>query len=232
MKNINISRSISHRGWQALLFTSLFITLFSCKKDYIEGGSISNVDRFAGVSTYEALQQMPQFDTLVQLIDAAGIQDAVNKAGTVFAPTNGSVRDYLEERTLFLQNTVDQSKFFLLDSLNYYLKNNISGTKDSLLMYLIPEQLTPQNVTMEGTVYSTGLTNDKVMVSFEETKDGNMGYTDLISSVPRLLYYAQIWDGQGDPQENKILVKTAFIKTKSGSINALDPGHVLFFYGR
>jgi hypothetical protein len=135
-------------------------------------------------------------------------------------------------RTLFLQNNVDQSKFFLLDSLNYYLKNNIQGTKDSLLMYLIADHLTPQDVTLDGTIYPTGLNNDKVLVSFEETKDGNMGYTDLISSVPRILYYAQLWDGQGDPEENKILVKTAFIKTKTGSINALDPGHILFFYGR
>lgn len=210
------------------------LILTSCKKDYVEGGKISDINRFANVTTLDALRSMPQFDTLVQLIDAAGIQDQINAKGTLFAPTNGSVRSYLSMRTLFLQNTVDLSKSFLLDSLTYHLKNNLNGIKDSLLMYLIDKPLTPDLLTEDGTVYPTKFSGDNVSISFEETTDGNMGYTDLISSVPRLMFYAQLWgrEQSEEDEQNKILIKTAFIKTENGIINVLDPGHTLFFYGR
>lgn len=225
MKNIT-----KNRIFLILIGATLLTT--SCKKSYIVGGNKSG-NAYLNSSNYDALAAMPQFDTLVQLIDAAGLKENINEAGTIFAPTNRSVLTYLNQRTLYLQNTVDLSKKFLLDSLSYYLQNNINGTKDSLKMYLLNEKLTPDMLTEEGSVYQTGLANDNARISFEETTDGNSGYTDLISTVPRLLYYAQSWDGsQEEDESDKVLVKTAFIKTKTGIINALEAGHVLFFYGR
>ena len=204
----------------------------SCKKDYIVGGSLSE-EPFKNSSNYEALASMPQFDTLIQLIDAAGLKDAVNQAGTIFAPTNTSVLNYLNQRTVLLQNTVDLSKKFLLDSLNYYLENNIKGTRDSLKMYLLGTKLTPDMLSEDGALYQTGLTDDKVHITFEETTDGNNGYTDVISSVPRLLYYTQNWSGIPlEDESERALVKTAFIKTQTSIINVLESGHTLFFYGR
>lgn len=216
-----------------LLLVTLILGIYtSCKKDYVVGGSLSDTP-YIHKSNYDALATLPQFDTLIQLIDAAGLKEDVNNAGTVFAPTDRSILAYLNNRTLFLQNTEDLSKMFLLDSLNYYLKNNINGTRDSLRMYLLKIKLTPDILTEEGTIYETGLVNDKVRISFEETTDGNNGYTDKISSVPHLLYYTQNWGGIPQEEEDeRVLVKTAFIKTQNSVINVLEPGHVLFFYGR
>ncbi|MDQ2751890.1 MAG: hypothetical protein M3R72_02595 [Bacteroidota bacterium] len=225
----------------------------ACSKNYITGGTTQNVNLYKSTSTYDVLTKFQEFDTLVQLIDAAGLKDKINEQGTtLFAISNQSVNFYLQLRTLYLQNTVDIYAKFDLDSLTYYLKNNINHTADSMSMYLVKTITTPQNLTGIGTIYPTELAGDSAIISYEPTKDPNLGYSSIVSTAPRIVYFTQLWqhyniNGNDStaadvPSSTGVhtLVSTSFLNTQNGVINVLTPGRsssttfigtTLFFYG-
>lgn len=215
----------------------------ACKKNYITGGEAVNTDKYKDVTTFDYLKSVQQFDTLAQIIEAGSLQEKINQPGTFFAISNSMIFSYLNSRTIYLQNKVDINAKFTLDSLKYYIKNNINGTRDSLLMYFIPgEKLMPNLLTNEGKIYQSGLAGNKVAVSYEFTKDGNLGYTKLVSSVPQVVFFTQLWQPYVIDKNNSAadvptdvgvhsLVKSSFITTKTGVVNALSPSNALFFYG-
>jgi len=219
------------------------VLIFSaCKKDYITGGVSEDVHMYKNTTTYDVLKGNPLYDTLVQVIDAAGFKDKVNEQGvTFFAPSDYSILSYLGKRTIYLQNTVSQDAKFGLDSLLYYVTNNVNGTKDSLQMYLILQPLTYSSLTNTGALYSTELGNS-VIVSYEYTKDGGLGYNPVVSSAPQVVYFTQLWYpydlSDANPASDitpdigvHTLVKTSCIQTQTGILNALENSHTLFFYG-
>jgi hypothetical protein len=219
------------------------VLIFSaCKKDYITGGVSEDVHMYKNTTTYDVLKGNPLYDTLVQVIDAAGFKDKVNEQGvTFFAPSDYSILSYLGKRTIYLQNTVSQDAKFGLDSLLYYVTNNVNGTKDSLQMYLIHQPLTYSSLTNTGALYSTELGNS-VIVSYEYTKDGGLGYNPVVSSAPQVVYFTQLWYpydlSDANPASDitpdigvHTLVKTSCIQTQTGILNALENSHTLFFYG-
>ena len=224
----------------------VFLTIIlmdACKKDdYIKGGTPEDTGRYKNTTTYDVLKSIDLYDTLVQLIDAAGIKDKVNESGTTFfAPNDFSIYRYMNSRTIELQNAEPTAKF-ALDSLIYYLKNNVNGTRDSMLMYLIKKPLTYDVLTNTGALYETELAGDTVGVSYEYTKDDLLGYNPLVSSVPQIVYFTQLWYPYtvsastpiGDVPEDvgvRTLCKTSGILTQNGVLNALDMSHTLFFYG-
>ncbi|WP_346239581.1 hypothetical protein ABDK00_009485 [Niabella insulamsoli] len=220
------------------------VLLVACKREYIVGGDVHDVNMYKNVSTYDVLKKFPEYDTLVQLIDAGNLQEAINQNNsTFFAVNNRSIFAYLNARTIFLQNTVDQNKKFLLDSLIYYIKNNINNTRDSLLMYLVPNlQVNPDGVTQIGNIYPSALNGSRIIVSFEETVTANDGYYSNISTIPRLLYFTQLWKPYQIGQDStaaavppatgiRTRVKTSFINTQNGVLNALNTA-TLFYYGQ
>ena len=235
MKKITILR-LTIIATIALLFTA-------CKKDYITGGEIEDVNKYSNTLTYDVLKQSPLYDTLVQLIDTAGLKDRINQDGmTMFAPSDYSVFNYLSARTLRVQATISASSKFGLDSLFFYLRNNIKGTKDSLLMYLIKKPLPYTALTDIGALYTTELAGDTAIVSFEYTRSTQLGYSSIVSGVPQIVYFTQLWKHYDLSEANPAgmvpttigvhtIVKTSGIVTKNGLINGLDNSHTLFFYG-
>jgi hypothetical protein len=223
------------------LLTVIFV-MNACKKDYIAGGTPENVNAFKDSTTYDVLKGNPMYDTLIQVIDAAGLKDKVNQQGTTFfAPSDRAIFYYLNARTVFVQDHYDQNGQFGLDSLKYYLQNNINGTRDSLLMYMVNKPLTFSVLTSNGALYPTMLPGDTVAISFEETRDPNLGYTDLVSQAPHVVYFTQLWYhynlGPGNTASDipddigvRNLVKTSGIITKNGVLNLLDNSNLLFFY--
>jgi len=222
---------------------SMVILVTACNKDdYILGGSIEDTGRYKNMTTYEVLKTMPLYDTLVQLIDAAGVADKINAANTTFfAPNDYSIFSYLNKRTLFVQNTIGADKRFGLDSLKYYLTNNINGTKDSLLMYLINTPLNYDVLTNTGAYFNSGLPGNRVIVSYEYTRDPNLGYNPLVSTVPRVVYYTFLWEpydlNDSNPASDvpndvgiRTLVKLSGLQTKNGILNGLESSHTLLFY--
>lgn len=216
----------------------------ACKKDnYIVGGSLQDTNQYKNTLTYDFLKGNALFDTLCQLIDAAGLKETINsKAGTFFAPTDYAIYSYLSKRTLFVQNRFDQTAKFGLDSLMYYLSKNVANTKDSLLMYMIPERLTNAQLTDQGALIPTMLKGDTAILSYEYTKDANLGYNSLISNIPQLIYYTHLWKhfplSQAYPLDSltaeygiHTLAQSSDIHTQNGVVHVLNNGHTLFFYG-
>lgn len=225
----------------ATIFTMLL--LFSaCKKSYITGGSPEDVNKYKSISTYDVLKSDPLYDTLVQLIDAAGIKDKINEQGTTFfAPSNVSILNYLNIRTMYVQNTINQDSTFALDSLKYYLQNNINGTRDSMSMYLIHTSLPFSVLTNTGTLYPTELAGDTAIVSYENVSDASLGYNSLVSRQPQVVYFTPLWQHYDLSDINPAgqvpsdvgthaLVKISGIITQNGIINELDNSNPLFFY--
>ena len=222
---------------------AIVLVLSACKKDYITGGTPENVNYYKDSTTYDVLNGNPAYDTLVQIIDAAGLKDKINQQGTTFfAPSDVSIYNYLNVRTVYVQNNYNQDSTFGLDSLKYYLKNNINGTKDSMLMYLIGKPLPYSVLTNTGSLYPTGLAGDTVIVSYEYTKNGALGYNSVVSSQPQIVYFTQLWyhydlsdDNTAGAVPDNIgvhnLVKTSGINTQNGVLNELDNSNRLFFYG-
>jgi len=224
----------------ALCSTILLFT--ACKKNYIIGGAKENVNQYSNITTYDFLKANPLYDTLVRLIDTAGFKDRINEAGvTFFVPFNVSIATYLNLRSIAVQNTNANSNFSL-DSLFYYLRNNINGTRDSLGMYLIKQPLPYSALTNTGAFFNTELTGDAVVISYEYTRDGNLGYNALISSGPQIMYYTHLWHPYALSNAKpaalisaatgvRTLIKTSGTITKNGMVNAMEISHVLFFYG-
>ena len=226
-----------------ILINSSFVLILvagivSCKKDYITGGQIEDVNMYKNNTNYEVLAMDPAYDTLVQIIDAAGLRDKINETGTTFfAPSDYSIRAYLELRTVYDQLNYDQDAQFGLDSLKYYLQNNINNTADSLLMYQVHTALPDSSLTRTGIAYETGLAGDTVVISYEP-----LSRNDVVSTVPRQVFFTQLWyhydlsdanPAEDIPEETGVResVITSGINTKSGVMNYLDNFHTLFFYG-
>lgn len=225
-----------------IINTAFFLLLaagfVSCTKDYITGGEIEDVNMYKDKTNFEVLSMDPLFDTLVQIIEASGLKEKINQAGsTFFAPTDYSIRSYLELRTVYVQKNYNQDAKFGLDSLNYYLKNNKDNTRDSLLLYMIPKSLPYSDLTRTGIIYQTGLAGNNVVVSYEP-----LGRNGVVSTVPRQVVFTQLWFpydlSESNPAEEipeEIGVRTSCItsgiNTKSGVMNYLNNYHTLFFYG-
>jgi hypothetical protein len=230
---------------QVLIVVGLaLLVLASCKKqDYITGGVPEDVNKYKNTSTYDVLAKNPLYDTLVKVIDAAGMKDKINAQGTTFfAPSDYSIYRYLAARTYVVQQTINQNSSFGLDSLLYYVTNNINGTRDSLSLYLIPQLIKYDQLTETGAYFTTGLAGEKVIISYETTKNTYLGYNSVVSSYPRVVYFTHLWypytlndaNPAGDVPLTigvRTLVTASGLQTQNGIINALANSHILFFYG-
>ena len=87
-----MSKKIQFIG-QFLMISCIILFLYSCEKnDYVVGGKSQDVNIYKNMSNYDMLKSNPAFDTLVQVIDAAGVKDVINAQGTTFfAPSDYSI---------------------------------------------------------------------------------------------------------------------------------------------
>jgi hypothetical protein len=210
----------------------------SCKKDdYLSGGTINNPR--VNMTTYDYLKSnsLHQFDSLLLIIDKAGVKDLVNQQGiTFFAPTNAAVFAYLNLRTAELQKADPYAKY-TLDTL---FKYDLPRMADSMRMYMIDQRLTYDKLTADGVKYATQLPGDTAVIAFVPTNNPLLGYFDQISSVPQILTYVQLWYPLPDPikvsdiptsKATASICQTSGVQTSTGVLNALGAGNALFFYG-
>ncbi|MEO6914338.1 MAG: fasciclin domain-containing protein [Chitinophagaceae bacterium] len=234
MKKINLIYTV--------VLAACVLMFASCKRDYIVGGQPTNVDQFKNITSYDFLMSNPLFDTLVRVIDAAGLKDKVNQQNlTFFVPTDNSVYNYLNLKTIELQKVNPLNKF-PLDSLLKYITANTAGTKDSLLMYMLGQPVSYSNLTVSGKIYTTELKGDTAIVSYEFTRDGNLGYNSVVSNAPQLVYFTHLWRHYDLNDINtaalvpskigvRSLAQTSGINTKTGILHILSNSNVLFFFG-
>ncbi|MEI5985029.1 MULTISPECIES: fasciclin domain-containing protein [Sphingobacterium] len=219
-----------------VLIIGTFILSQGCKKDdYRIGGDVH--DPNIRMSTYDYLKSNKYglFDTLLMLVDKAGIKDKINQQGvTFFAPTDFAIKNYVNSRTLAIQK-IDPFKKWTVDSI---MKYELPRFADSLDVYFVKESLPNVNLTMEGKIYKNQK-NKEVVVSYEETRDPNLGYNPNSSIIPRVVYYTYLYQTLSPgfdvkeiayPVGVRTLVQTSNAQTTTGTLHVLNNSHTLFYY--
>lgn len=202
------------------------VAMFSaCDEEYLIDGGVA--DPNVNMTTYDYLKSNPMFDTLVVLIDKAGLKDKVNGAVTFMAPTDYSILNYLNEVTADLRVTDPLAK--------YNLDDIPLDTLKKLGSYIIEDKLIRNKLSKEGKEYPT-LNGEKRKVSLEPRDN----YGDYLSEKPEFVFfYKKVgarWDdyaetGLGTGERDKVVqVRTSGIISTNGVIHVLQGNHVLFFY--
>lgn len=219
-----------------LLWIVFAMAVTSCNKnEYQVGGDLHNPN--INMTTYDYLKSNKYglFDTLIMLIDKAGVKDKINQPGvTFFAPTDYSIKNYIESRTLKVQK-VDPFKMWTVDSI---IKYELPRFADSLDIYLVKDYLPNSALSKEGTIYNNSK-NGNVVVSYEETTNAQMGYNQNSSVIPRVVHFTYLY--QTLPNNLKVsdiawpvgirtLVQTSNAQTTTGALHVLNNSHTLFFF--
>jgi hypothetical protein len=216
-----------------VLSVVILISLFSCKKDYVIGGSVFNPK--VNMSTYDYLKTNPKFDTLIIMIDKMGLKDEVNHSGTFFAVPDYAIHNYVEKKRqqVRLEHN-DENYPFSFDSLQ------LNTLKDSLRAYMFKERFASDNLDQKGkyvaandgelrliqllptTAYTNGVftTPPKYifLTKLIETKDGKPLPT-TIDGVAQL----------NDDQFLSGLCQTTGIITTTGTLHVLSDLHTFTY---
>ncbi len=218
------------------ILLALTLLVSACKKnDYFIGGDLHNSK--VGVSTYDFLKNNDRglFDTLIMIIDAAGIKDKINQADiTFFAPTDYSIKSYVEARTRIEQN-IDPFRMWTVDSI---IKYELPRFKDSLDIYILPSKIGYSDLTEKGKGYITKKGNSSI-VSFETTDDVGLGYNPNSGFRPQIMYYTYLYAPLLEDMKASEIpstlgvrtrVQTSGVESTTGVINVLANSHRLFFF--
>jgi len=205
--------------------------LSSCESDaYInDGGTASfHVD----MTTYDFLVSHPKFDSLVAIIDRAGLKELVNSDITFFASTNYSVADYVSAKR--------QKKIVELgnENIDFGIKDIATGNLDSLKMYMFDGPINREQMNTEGNYYVSkfgAMDNIQFMIKLRRTTDYS-AFLDHVDYV-NFTWVAGTFDSD-EPDESQIPdedadlsydCQTSGIITTTGLIHVLSDNHRLMF---
>ncbi len=208
------------------------VILASCKKDeYKNDGGLSKA--YVDMTTYDYLKSNHQFDSLVKVIDKAGLKDVVNGEVTFFATTNYSIVEYIKAKKNEKAQQIGNENF------NFGIKDiPAKELSDSMKTYLFAGKINREQITVSGKLYNSllGVTPNiqymiKMRRSFEYSTYLNyvdyVNYVKVIGTVDATeLDPKKIPDDQID---RAVEVQTSGIITKTGIIHVLNGYHRLFF---
>jgi len=204
--------------------------MVSCKKEYRNGGEVSNPN--VNMTTYDFLKSRPQFSSLVTLIDRAGLKDAINGKTTFFATTNYGVDEYLKamknKRAIELN---DENITYTLDSIPLW-------RIDSLKTYIFDGAINRKDITVKGSFYPS-MFGTIPNVQFRINMNRIYQYTNYVDYVDYVVYSKVIGTLDSDePDPTQIpddqvdkaaYCQTSGIVTTNGIVHVLDGYHRLFF---
>jgi len=215
---------------------ALGATLYSCKKDgYFVGGELH--DPKINMTTYDWLKSNKYgvFDTVIMLIDKAGVKEKINKQGiTFFAPTDYDIKNYVNARSRALQS-IDENLRWTVDSM---IKYELPRFADSIDMYIVNQTLPNSVLTAHGAKYKNAK-GKEVVVSYEETEDEKLGYVKGSTIRPKIVYFSYLFKPMDAnvpasdidlPLGIRTLVQTSNANTTTGVVHVLTNDHTLFFY--
>lgn len=233
------------------LFIPLLVAMFAagaCTKNSIVGGDTHNPH--VGVSTYDFIKSNPRglFDTVLQIIDSAGLKDILNATDiTFFCPTDYSIKSFLDQKRA-QQHAIDERLDYNLDSLFKYHTRDM--LRDSMGMYIFARELTRDNLTAEGDYYESLCPNTdpatnvdhpyiERYLSLEEVE--NYTVPGLVSTKPKCIFYTKIIgmkdnadgkdpSGASNRQDVKVIVQTSGLLSTNGVIHVLDNSHTWLFF--
>jgi hypothetical protein len=208
------------------------IIFASCKKnDYKNDGGLSNA--YVDMTTYDYLASNPQFDSLVKVIDRAGLKEAVNGDVTFFVTNNYGIVDYVRAK----KN--DKAKQTGNENFDFGIKDiPAKELSDSLKTYLFAGKINRGQITVSGKLYNSLLgptPNVQYLIKMRRAYDYSnyINYVDYVNYVKVIgsldeneLDQTTIPDAQKDQY---VEVQTSGIITKTGIIHVLYGGHRLFF---
>lgn len=214
------------------------ILIASCKKDgYKNDGGVS--DPHVNMTTYDFLKSKPQFDSLVRIIDRAGLKDIVNSNITFFATTNYSIVPYVAAKKY--KKSVETGN----ENFDFGIKDLPSKElSDSLKTYMFAGKINRDQITLTGKLYDSMLgpipaTPErkaiKYLIKFRRSFDYG-SYVDHVDYVDYIRVTGTRDDQQLDPEsipdEEKDLAvdcQTSGIITTTGIVHVIDGRHRLFF---
>ena len=209
-------------------------SLVACKKNYTIGGSKFNAQ--VNVSTYDYLKTNKLFDTLVIMLDKAGLKDEVNQAGTFFAVTNFSIRSFVKDRGDSVRLWLNDENYpYTFDSLD------IPSLRDTLRSYMFKDRITRDMIPAKG-VYRQANDGEMRLIQLLATTD----YTSSVfTTAPQYLYLTKIipWNGYPVPADStglggvqpqqllQAVCQTSGILTTTGVLHVVNNNHTFDFYG-
>ncbi len=213
-----------------LLLSAVFI---SCKKDkYKNDGGVHSPN--VNMTTYDYLKQHGSFDSLIAVIDLAGLKDMVNNSKTFFAVPDWGINDYVKaKKQKKIIETGDENITFSVKDLDVYT------LRDSLKMYMYPELINRQNLTVTGKEYASAFgpmaNNTRMYIRLRRIANYNsyVGTVDFIN-------FGQVIGtlDTEEPDVNAIPVnqrdktvdcQTSGIITTTGTLHVVNNFHRLFF---
>ena len=188
----------------------------SCKKNYLDGGSLHNPVTPLNNIEYMRSNASSLFDTSLLVIERLGLNDQVNNAKTFFAFTDYSVLNMINLK-LQQRQAINPIAVYSLDS----LIKDIS--QDSVRQYLLDQtvelksapELIPQTFT------SLGRTNMGVIKQVQT----NATYLERTQAPTYLLFYVLVRGALDQPgvvpptgqNDISVLCQTTGIKTSNGA---------------
>jgi hypothetical protein len=215
----------------AAVLTSI-IAFSGCKKDsYKNDGGISNA--YVDMTTYDYLKSNSQFDSLVKVIDRAGLKDVVNGNITFFVSTNYSIVPYVAAKKNQIAIKTKNENF------NFGIKDiSAQELSDSLKTYMFQGKINRDQITLSGQLYNSLLgtiPNVQYLIKFRRTFDYN-AYLDHVDYVTYTKVRGSRDDQEADPnaipnnlKDLSADVQTSGIITKTGIVHVLTGYHRLFF---
>jgi len=217
------------------IITILLVSVWSCKKDYTIGGTLFKAQ--VNMTTYDYLKTNHLFDTLVIMIDAAGLKDELNQAGTFFAVTNYTIRNYVDARAAVAKLAAnDENLIYTFDSLD------LPSLRDSLRSYMFHDRITRDNIGQIGKL-ATANDGEVRLIQLQPTTD----YTTsaVFTTKPEYIYFTKMVALPGSPiptdstgisqllpqQLIPVLCQTTGILTTTGVLHVLSNQHIFDFYG-
>jgi hypothetical protein len=212
----------------------LLVAVTSCKKDYTIGGSkfVAQVN----MTTYDYLKTNHLFDTLVIMIDKMGLKDEVNQAGTFFAFTNYSIRNYVLDKQADLRVIRNNENLvYTFDSLD------LPSLRDSLRTYMFADRITRDNISQIGE-WRYSKEGDPRWIQLIPTTDYTNG--NIFTTDPKYIYLTKVIATNGftvptdstqltsvDPSQMlQTLCQTTGILTTTGVLHVLADYHTFDYY--
>lgn len=216
-----------------LIYIAIFLlALSACKKDdYKRDGGPSSA--YVDMTTYDYLKSNRNFDSLVKVIDKAGLKDAVNGDITLFATTNYGIADYVKAKKYQKSLQIGKENF------DFGIKDIPSQElSDSLKTYLFAGKINRDQITLGGKLYNSllgAIPNVQYLIKFRRSFEYSQ-YLDYVDYVTYTKVIGTRDDKEPDlnaiPDNQKdkaVDVQTSGIITKTGVIHVLNGNHRLFF---
>ncbi|MCW8313028.1 MULTISPECIES: hypothetical protein [Sphingobacterium] len=214
------------------LFALLLLLAMACEKDNykVDGGkSEAHVNK----TTYDFLKEHGSFDSLVKIIDHAGIKDIVNSNVTFFTTTDYGVREYVAAKK--------QEKIAEVGNENIEFGiNNIPAKelRDSMMIYLFDGKINRDNLTPDDKYFVSKfgpIPNVRFDIKLRRTRDYNnyLDYVDYLNFTKVIgTLDSEEPDYNAIPKEEidkSYDCQTSGIITTTGVVHVLNNSHRLFF---